>query len=101
MVLLGGSAFLVLAVAFVALAFVAARSLALLSGMFIGVGAAWFALLLRAQLACDAFDAAPNQGCQGFGVIEFLWVSALVLRVGLAIGALAWRRRTRQAGHRG
>jgi len=96
MVLLGGAPFLALSVGFLALAFVAARSLAFLSGAFIGVGGLWVALTVRAQLACDAFDAAPNQGCQGFGVGQFLVVSAVVLGLGLLLGVLAWRRRAGQ-----
>lgn len=93
MVLLGGAPFLALSVAFLALAFVAARSLAFLSGAFLGVGGLWFALTVRAQLACDAFDAAPNQGCQGFGVGQFLIVGAVVVGLGLLVGIVAWRRR--------
>jgi hypothetical protein len=97
MVLLGGSVFLLLAVAFVTLAFVAARSLALLSGTFIGVGGAWLALTLRARLACDAFDAEPNQGCTGFGAEPFAVISVVVLAVGILLGVLAQRRRRSQA----
>ena len=95
MVLIFGAPVLLLSLASLALAFVAARSLALLSGASVGVGGAWLALLIRAQLACDAFDAAPNQGCEGFGAEPFL-VSAVVLGIGLIIGALAWRRRAAQ-----
>lgn len=93
MVLVGGAPLLALSLAFLALAFVAARSLAFLSGAFLGVGGLWFALTVRAQLACDAFDAAPNQGCQGFGVGQFLIVGAVVFGLGLLLGVLAWRRR--------
>ncbi len=93
MVLVGGAPFLMLSVAFLALAFVAARSLAFLSGAFIGLGGLWVALTVRAQLACDAFDAAPNQGCRGFGVGEFLVISTVILGVGLLLGVIARRRR--------
>ncbi len=93
MILVGGAPFMVLSVAFLTLAFVAARSLAFLSGAFLGVGGLWLALTVRAQLACDAFDAGANQGCQGFGVGQFLVVSAVVLGLGLLLGVLARRRR--------
>jgi hypothetical protein len=97
MVLVAGTPFLALSFAFLALAFVATRSLAFLSGAFIGIGGLWSALTVRAQLACDAFDAAPNQGCQGSGVGQFLVVSAVVLGVGILLGVLAWRRHAGQA----
>lgn len=96
MVLLGGAPFLALSLALLALAFVAARSLAFVSGAFLGVGGLWFALTVRAQLACDAFNAAPNQGCEGFGVAQFLVVCAVVSGVGLVLGLLAWGRRGAQ-----
>lgn len=95
MVLFGGAPLLLLALAFLALAFVAARSLAFLSGTFVGVGGSWLVMALRAELACVAFDSAPNQGCQGFGVGEFLGISAAVIAAGVVIGALARRRRGR------
>jgi hypothetical protein len=91
-----GAPLLLLSVAGLALAFVAARSLALLSGAFVGVGGTWLVLLIRGELACEAFDAAPNQGCQSGGVAPFLVASAIVLILGLPLGALAWRRRAAQ-----
>jgi hypothetical protein len=93
-----GAPVLLLALASLALALLSARSLALLSGAFVGVGATWFAMLIRSQLACNAFDAATNQGCEGFGVEPFLAVSAVVLGTGLLLGLLAWRRRPARAG---
>jgi hypothetical protein len=93
MTLVGGAPLLVVSLAGLALAFVAARSLALLSGAFMGVGGTWLALTVRAELACEAFNAQPNQGCQASGAEPFLVVSATVLAIGLLIGALAWRRR--------
>lgn len=94
LILVGGVTFLVLSTALLVVAFVVARSLALLSGAFIGIGGIWAALLIRAQLACDAFDRGVNQGCQAFGVGQFLVVSAVVAGVGLLLGLLAWRRRS-------
>ncbi len=79
MVLVGGPPLLLISLAGLALAFVAARSLALLSGAFVGVGGTWLALTVRAK--------------QGFGGEPFLVVSTIVLAAGLVIGALAWRRR--------
>lgn len=88
-----GLGILTLSAAVIALAAVATRSLALLSGAITGVGGIWLALLLRAQLACDAFDAAPQQGCQGHGVEPFAILSLAVLLGGLLLSAIAWRRR--------
>ncbi len=97
LVLLGGGPFLFLSLAFLALAFVAARSLALLSGAFVGIGASWLAVTVRAQLACDAFNAGPNQGCRGYGVGPFIALSAGIVVVGVLLGIGAWRRRAGQA----
>lgn len=96
LIIVGGAPFLALSLAFLTLAFVAARSLAFLSGAFLGPGGLWFALTVRAQLACDAFDRGANQGCQGFGVGQFLVVSAVVFGIGLLLGVIAWRRRAGQ-----
>ncbi len=98
MVLLGGGPFWFVSVAFLALAFVAARSLAFLSGAFVGLGGTWLALVVRAQLACDVFNAVPNQGCRGHGVEPFITLSAGILVVGVLLGMGAWRRRAGQAG---
>lgn len=98
LVLLGGLLFLALGAACLALAFVVARSAAFLSGALLGMGGLWSALMARAQLACDAFDAAPGQGCQAFGVGQFLLVAAVVVSAGLLLGALAWRRRNDRDG---
>lgn len=58
LVLLGGAPLLAVSVLLLALAFVAARSLAFVSGVAMGLGGLWCALVVRQQLACDAFDAA-------------------------------------------
>ena len=91
-VLLGGALISAPAIALVGLAFVAARTLGYVSGVLVGFGGLWIAFTLRAQIACDTFDAGPNQGCQGFGVGGFLMISAIVLGLGLLIGVVAWRR---------
>jgi len=98
LMLAGGLPFLALGAACLALAFVVARSVAFLSGALLGMGGLWSALTVRAQLACDAFDAAPGQGCQAFGVGQFLLVAAVVVSAGLLLGALAWRRRNDEDG---
>lgn len=91
-VLLGGAPLSAPVIGLLALALVAARTLGFVSGALIGFGGLWIALTVRAQLACDAFDAAPNQGCQGFGVGDFLLMSGIVFGIGLFIGVVAWRR---------
>jgi hypothetical protein len=95
-VLLGGAPLSVPVVGLLALALVAVRTLGFVSGALIGFGGLWIALTIRAQLACDAFDAAPNQGCQGFGVGGFLMISGIVFGIGLLMGVVAWRRRAGQ-----
>jgi hypothetical protein len=92
-----GTPALQVAVAMVALAYLAARSLALLSGALTGIGGVWLALLIRAQLACDAFDVRPSQGCESHGVEPWLVLSVIVLGLGLLLGVLAWRRGPRTA----
>jgi hypothetical protein len=93
LVLLGGTPILFLSLAMLALAFAANRSLAFVSGAFAGVGGTWLALTIRAQLACYAFNAAPNQGCTGHGVGPFIGLSLGILAVGAVLGIGAWRRR--------
>jgi hypothetical protein len=91
-----GLPMLVLSVALVALAFMVARNLAFLSGAVTGIGGIWLALLARAELACEAYDAAPNQGCESSGVEPFAMLGVVVVAVGVLIGLLAWRRRAAQ-----
>ena len=93
-----GAPALMLSVAFLLLACVAARRVAVLSGAFMGIGGTWLVLTVRADLACEAFDAAPNQGCTGFAVEPFLAISAAVLGVGLLLGVLALARPTSPCG---
>jgi len=38
---------------------------------------------------------APNQDCVGYGVQQFLVVSAVILGAGLLLGLVGWRRATR------
>ena len=83
---------LVMGTAIAGVGFMAARCLAFVSGVITGVGGTWLALLGRAQLACDAFDAAPNQSCKGSGTEPWLALSVLVLGFGLVLGGIAWQR---------
>ncbi|MEO8245885.1 MAG: hypothetical protein ABI622_02080 [Chloroflexota bacterium] len=92
MIIGGGAPFLALSLAVLALAFVAARSLAFLSGAFLGLGGLWFGLTVRAQLACEA-----DRTCLGSeGVGQFLALSAVVFGIGLLLSVIAWRRRAGQ-----
>ena len=96
-----GPRLLVVTVGLVALAFIAARSLAFLSGAITGIGGIWFAQLIRAQLACDALDASPNQSCQSSGVEPWAILSVTVLGIGILLGRLAWQRRSDPDGQDG
>ena len=91
-----GAPLLMLSLALLGLAFVALRSVGLLSGALVGTGALWIALLVRAQLACTAFDAAPSQGCEAPDVGPFYLASAIVFGIGLLLGAVARRQRPTQ-----
>ena len=91
-----GAPALALSLALLTLAFIASRTVALLSGALIGIGGTWLVLLVRAQLACAAFDAAPNQGCEAPDLGPFYVISGIAFCVGLLIGAVAWHRRPTQ-----
>jgi hypothetical protein len=88
-----GPPVLMTALAIIALAYLAAYSLALLSGALIGLGGIWLALLIRARLACEEFDARAGQECELHGIDPWLAGSVIVLVGGIALGAEAWRRR--------
>jgi hypothetical protein len=55
-----------------------------ISGLLLGLPAAWLTLVAVANARCSAFDAAPNQGCVAPDLTG--WV---ILAVGLLVGALA------------
>jgi hypothetical protein len=88
--LLGGSLLLLLGVVLIALGFAARRSLAFLSGGFVGLGALWFGLTVRAQLQCETLRD-PAVTCLAYGVGPFLAISAGVAAVGVLVGLVAWR----------
>lgn len=60
------------------------------SGLLIGVGASWLGVLVRAIVACDRFDAAPNQACASPDMTPWIIVCVgfLVAGVGLLIVGL-------------
>jgi hypothetical protein len=57
------------------------------SGLLIGIGATIIVLLTRAQLECEAVDAAPNQGCNGPDLTPFFVVSGVLVALGLVLAA--------------
>jgi cytochrome bd-type quinol oxidase subunit 2 len=62
------------------------------SGLLVGLGATIVVLLIRAQLACEAFDAVPTQGCQSPDVMLFLALGAGLAAAGVLIAAVAVAR---------
>lgn len=65
-----------------------------IGGLLVGIGGCWTFFLTRAKLACLAFDAAPNQGCEMPTVEGYLVAAGLVLLVGIGLTLrLALRRR--------
>jgi hypothetical protein len=76
--------FMFIGLAFLALAFVAARGLAFVSGAFIGLGTGWF---LAIALLFDS---------QGPAVPTFLGLAVMIAVIGIGAGVLAWRRRAGQ-----
>jgi hypothetical protein len=86
LMLVFGTPMLVLTLVLIGLAFVVARSIAFLSGMFIAVGATWQLMLARASASCAEFDARPNSSCTAPDLGPLMIVSAFVLVAGLALG---------------
>jgi hypothetical protein len=70
-----------------------ARRLPAFGGLFLGLGAAWVGLLVRAQLACQAFDAEPGQECIQPDVGPWLAVGATFLAIGIVSTVAAALRR--------
>lgn len=70
------------------------RSLPLLSGMLVGAGGLWTALLLRQMiLVCSTPVGLGGDSCPPSGLAEFVVFSIGLVVLGAAVGALAtWRR---------
>lgn len=63
------------------------------SGFLLGIGTILFVLLLRAQMACQAFDAAPNQGCEAPDITPYVVVAGVLLVAGALGSVVALGRR--------
>ena len=68
-------------------------------GFGVGAGASLLALLVRAIVACEAFDAEPNQGCTAPDLGPWLAVGLLALVSGVTLtgAAIAAALRDRRA----
>ena len=64
------------------------------SGLLVGIGAIILALLAQAQLACQAFDAAPNQGCEAPDLTAYVVLAGGLSVAGLLGSVVAVRRRS-------
>lgn len=62
------------------------------SGLSIGFGATWLALFARSYLACERFDAAPNQECIVPDLSLLFLAAALLLAVGIGMTAVVMGR---------
>jgi hypothetical protein len=70
------------------------RSLALLSGMLVGAGGLWAALLVRqAILICGEPTRAAGEACPPSGLAAFVGFAVGLIVLGAAVGAFARRRR--------
>ncbi len=71
------------------------RTLALASGILIGLGGSWTLLLLAAEARCASFDQQPNQACTSSGNEPFLAIYLGITTLGILLGAGAvWRGRS-------
>lgn len=64
-------------------------------GLFFGLGTAWLVLLVRSNLKCQAFDAAPGQECGSPDIGVWLAVGGVLLGIGVVSTVVALIR-TRQ-----
>src|SRR4051794_29140007 len=71
----------------------AARRLPAFGGLFLGLGAAWDGLLIRAHLACQAFDAVPGQECGQPDIRPWLVFGSAFLAAGILATVMAAVRR--------
>jgi hypothetical protein len=77
---------------FVAIAAGRASRLLAWSGLLIGFGGGWTALLLRAVASCSEFDAVPGQDCIGPDLTGWLIAGFTLLVSGLALLVVGLRR---------
>jgi len=64
------------------------------SGLLIGFGGGWAALLLRTISSCAEFDAAPGQACVSPDVTGWLRVAGALLATGVTLLLVALSRRS-------
>jgi hypothetical protein len=58
-------------------------------GLFCGVGTAWLVLLVRSNLECQAFDAAPGQECGSPDIGGWLAIGGVLLAIGVISTVMA------------
>lgn len=61
----------------------AAPRLPAVGGLFFGLGTAWLVLLVRSNLECQAFDAAPGQECGSPDIGGWLAFAGVWLAIGV------------------
>jgi hypothetical protein len=59
------------------------------SGLLVGIGAIVAVLLIRAQLACEAFNATPTLGCEAPDITPYLALAGGLLAAGVVLSAVA------------
>jgi hypothetical protein len=69
------------------------RRLPAFAGLSLGLGAAWVGLLIRAQLACQAFDAEPAQECIQPDLGPWLALGGVFVAIGIVATLVAALRR--------
>ncbi|MDP9467154.1 MAG: hypothetical protein M3P32_00205 [Chloroflexota bacterium] len=85
---------LTIVVLIVAVSFAVFRSLLLLSGMLVGAGSVWAALMVRQMmLICGEPDRLGGGMCVPSGLIPFALLGAGFVVVGVVVGGVAMRRR--------
>jgi hypothetical protein len=92
LVLVWPTAGLLVALGFAIPALISRRRVAAASGLLVGAGAAWLALIALAALRCQAFDARPGQECSTGDASTFVLVALALLAAGLGSVFLAVRR---------
>ncbi len=70
----------------------AAPRLPAVGGLFFGLGTAWLVVLVRSNLECQAFDAAPGQECGSPDIGVWLAAGAVLLAIGILATVVAVSR---------